>query len=504
MTRRKKKRMRRKPRNRWKPRKKENKQQLVPIFQSFPDPIVPESRNWFTLYANLHPVVPSGAFTPSNVTAHPHDAQSAFQPKVSFDGTCVYTGTQGPTGMTPVWSSSYKGLLVSEGHKKLKNGAWSGGGPLYVVKREITHGGTLHYQCRIRGTPTTYVLHGCNLGTEKNRITAPPLEASQWSTETSALQGAYASGYAKARPGNPVASVGQFLWELRDFPQLPFRSLFKGARLTCSPTQLPRLLLHALKNFRALGSEYLNVVFGWKPFIGDLQKMYMLQQTLDKRMNQIIRENGRNIRRKATVQNDQSMSSGPYDGQTSTIPFYGVNGMPPYYWEGRTEVIDKTWKSTRVWFSGGFRYWIPNVNSPAWSRKAKMVLFGALPTPEVIWSVIPWSWLIDWFTNFGDVISNLSTNAVDNLVCNYSFIMRHVVTKRVLEISTTCLGGQPPLYNNFVAPAVSMTFSYTDCVETKSRLGGGNPFGLGVKLTDLSASQLAILAALGISRSEVR
>jgi hypothetical protein len=49
-----------------------------------------------------------------------------------------------------------------------------------------------------------------------------------------------------------------------------------------------------------------------------------------------------------------------------------------------------------------------------------------------------------------------------------------------------------------------MSFQSTETISRKVRLGGGNPFGLNVKLPDLSSSQLAILAALGISRSKVK
>lgn len=319
----------------------------------------------------------------------------------------------------------------------------------------------------------------------------------------------YASGYAKARPGNPVADTGQFLIELRDLPQVPFRGAAQRyaslARRTGGVfSTLPKLMLGELENFKNLGSEYLNVVFGWKPFVNDLRKMYNLWKEVDKRMAQIVRENGRNIRRKAQV---------AYDAGTDKEPqvyypwaFAQMVGGPPNWMNdcGSLYDVETRW-DRRVWFSGSFRYFIPDTGSSQWDARARAALFGALPTPELLWNVLPWTWLIDWFSNVGDVVSNLSVNALDNLVTNYSYIMMQYNWEKRCTVQTwhgyVPEGTYLPLKSGWNAYAGS--FTSREGYVTKSRVGGGNPFGLNVKLEDLSPYQLGILAALGLSRGSV-
>lgn len=143
-----------------------------------------------------------------------------------------------------------------------------------------------------------------------------------------------------------------------------------------------------------------------------------------------------------------------------------------------------------------YQYYIPDTSSWQWDARARAVLFGALPTPSVVWEVLPWSWMVDWFTNVGDVMSNASVNAVDNLVALYSYIMEHKTT----TVECTAVSQWESKYNQYWAyPGGSCTSVGKSTVETKARCGG-SPFGMGITFSGLSAGQGAILAALGLSR----
>jgi hypothetical protein len=323
------------------------------------------------------------------------------------------------------------------------------------------------------------------------------------------LSGAFATGYARTRPGNPLADMAQFLVELRDFPVIPFTRGWKpvfqhvvGAARRVPLQRLPRILRQDLARFQPLGSEYLNVVFGWKPLLNDLRKMYYLWQELDKRLAQIVRENGRNIRRKATISDDVTTSQ---TSQAYGFAYANVLGSPPNYFDsGKSLYTVTTTTKTRLWFSGSYHYYIPDVGSSQWTQRATRALFGLNPTPSLLWEVMPWSWLIDYFGNMGDVISNMSPNAVDNLTLRYSFTMKHVTTRTDWQCQTSHEGKniQAGPFGSVWGPC-DFNFTSTEEVDTKLRFGGGNPFGFGVKLSSLSAGQLGILAALGLSRSSV-
>jgi hypothetical protein len=90
----------------------------------------------------------------------------------------------------------------------------------------------------------------------------------------------------------------------------------------------------------------------------------------------------------------------------------------------------------------------------------------------------------------GDIVSNLSDWATDGLVMRYGYIMEH----RFMEI-TYSLDRPTRLKPAGSYLASPVTFVY----ETKRR-EKASPFGFGLSWNGMSPRQLAIAAALGITR----
>ena len=441
---------------------------------------------------------------------------------------CTLLGPR-PTFGAPTYTctQTYESLIASQGHYQLTapNGAiyWSGGGPFYCAKYKLSHSAVHTLQYRYAGGPERiHVNQGCGGIIGSMPVPAIP----SWASVQALLNAKTAAGRQRTRPGNPVAGMGQFLVELRDLPAIPLKGLLgrgsvKRLRGFAPPkpvyrsvpfSQVPRYLLGRLTDFRSLGSEYLNIVFGWKPFVSDLRKMYHLWHDIDKRMAQIIHENGKGIRRKAVLESDVSTTE-----LTPTLygfAYGGIRSPPPnvfgsWNWEtstgtgtnGRTIRTGTTRTEKKIWYVAKYRYWIPDTSSSLWDKRARLALFGALPTPELLWNVLPWSWLIDWFSDVGSVMSNISPNAVDNLVSLYSFIM---MKQRVTEFGRSAVMHDSISLSGAHWPSVNYNFDSTYESLSMSRLGGNNPFGIGVQLNSLSTGQLAILAALGLSRSSVK
>lgn len=436
-------------------------------------------------------------------------------PKVhASESFALFGDTRAPV---KVYTNFRDGLLASEPHYRLPNGRWSGGGNFYCYHAAQQHSEPSSKKFYYKNGPYWEggigTVSPCPISSWANSTTPFVPSLTQAMADASAY---YATGYARARPGNPVANAGQFFAELRDLPKpIGYGFLRRYQRLVRKSggilASIPRVLMGELQGFRSLGSEYLNLVFGWEPFVRDLRQMYHLWHDIDKRMAQLIRENGKSIRRKAQVARESDIS----DSKTTyAYAFGGVPYAPPNWTSsaGSIQTITTRW-SNKVWFSGSFRYYIPDVGSSLWNKRARLALFGALPTPELLWEVMPWSWLIDWFVNVGDIISNASPNAVDNLTTDYSFIMRQYRWEKTYHVTTwhsarDDFGGIPPSKGSTAIgswwKAYNGTHVSSESWEIKTRCGGGNPFGLNIQLPDLSARQLAILAALGISRSKVR
>jgi len=84
-------------------------------------------------------------------------------------------------------------------------------------------------------------------------------------------------------------------------------------------------------------------------------------------------------------------------------------------------------KETKKWFEGCFTYGLPS-SSDNW-RKALGFgsdadqLFGIALSPSILWELTPWSWAVDWFSNAGQVINNVTNFGLAGLVLRYGYIM---------------------------------------------------------------------------------
>jgi hypothetical protein len=239
---------------------------------------------------------------------------------------------------------------------------------------------------------------------------------------------------------------------------------------------------------KAAGGEYLNIEFGWKPLVGDIQDVYKAIKTSDAVMKQYERDAGKVVRRKFEYPSVETAS-------TKTV-LQGARGYTPVgssillkdggAVSGALIQTDQLFQ--RTWFSGAFTYHLPGDWYKRGSSSKMDALLGTDITPAVVWNITPWSWFADWFANTGDVISNLTDMAQDGLVLRYGYIMQH--TRAVRTYSYV---GSSPYQCGAIPTPITLT------VESKRRLRS-SPYGFGITWQGFSPRQLAILAALGISR----
>jgi hypothetical protein len=284
---------------------------------------------------------------------------------------------------------------------------------------------------------------------------------------------------ARCIPTNPVADAGTFIGELKSgLPKLVGRELFKTK----------------FKDYRKVGGEYLNVEFGWKPLISDLQKFGTAAIESNKILEQLYRDSGKNIRRKYTfpdeIVNTQTVSF-------NRLAHLGVPGVSDnvYYSATGGQLTIATTVTTKTWFSGCFTYHL-NLGNTLPDRMARTAaearkLFGVELTPETVWNLAPWSWAVDWEGNVGDVLHNVSRFSQDGLVMRYGYIMQSKTAEVTysLDFSGTVDNGSPRnsgLHLKVIAQS-----------KTRRR---ATPFGFGFDMTALTGRQSAILGALGISR----
>jgi hypothetical protein len=205
-------------------------------------------------------------------------------------------------------------------------------------------------------------------------------------------------------------------------------------------------------------------------------------------LEKLVANRGKPIKRRLSLGLTESSSSST---QTSSFADAFLNpGLGTVVGHSSKMVTDITTRQDYQ-FSGTFKYWMPDIGDNLWTNRATYALFGLTPTPKLLWDVIPWTWLIGWCSNIGDVLANISSNAVDSLVADHAYI----TGKFTRATNRTVFGGgfQPGgIYKDIVC-------SSTVTEQVLERVTA-SPYGFGIHSASLDAGQIAILAALGISR----
>jgi len=279
-----------------------------------------------------------------------------------------------------------------------------------------------------------------------------------------------AQAYDKLKPTKPNFQALNAIYELRELPQL-----FK---------------LNLERNFLHFQSDYfLAIQFGWEPLLRDIRNFVHLQRRAQKSLKWLIEHNTKPVRRKKilldTSADVSDISGSSYSVINPTFVTQYYRKIPTYR--------DVTRSHDRIWASARFRYWLPEgPRDIDWTNKMLGRLYGHRVTPSVIYNMIPWSWLIDWFTNLGDVISNMDLGVADRLAADYFYVMREISTIR-----------ERTAYGYFYSDSTLRPFDFVVASSAqsinKTRLRG-DPFGLSTNENDLNGMQIAILGALGLSR----
>lgn len=390
----------------------------------------------------------------------------------------------------PSWHSEYPWYMVGttlqettesctdQTNARLSGGRWSGGGRLSIHKDEklfdtcgLSISGLMIGKERMdAGGQVRATMHLSTRVAYSSYAGIPAADA--LSTESYG-----ARAWNKYKPGKPNAGLTVFLAEIRDVPRTArdacqfMKNLWKGRRLTP----------------KGLGKDYITYQFGMAPLVRDVIKMIDLAQTVDRRITDLRRLNGQWIKRGGTVHSEESQLWKGDLVDAYMFDFLPSTAATPPGSCGSSGTVRHTKK---VWFSGRFRYFIPELaieGSTPQLANLKRKMAGLSITPEAIWELMPWSWFADYFLHIDDLLSNLDNGVVSECAAAYAYVM---CTSEVCARQESWASLKNGNYLSGSAIRRSVT-------KTRSP---ASPFGFGLS-GDLSSGQLAILAGLGLSHT---
>lgn len=232
-------------------------------------------------------------------------------------------------------------------------------------------------------------------------------------------------------------------------------------------------------DFTRLGDKYLEYQFGWKPFVNDLMNFVNRSEEISRQVDFILKNNGKPLKRSITLFSDSKYEvfmdrkGYPYSGLWATNEILSGRTRQTSKWYHHGSCRTETTVSFDGMFVYSFNGRVPSV------LELSARLRGLELTPSLVWELVPFSWLVDWFTNVGDVLSNLSAEVADSQWTTYAYVMKH--TKRTYKWSGS---------DGYWSPSVYRIF------DTKVRQQA-HPFGLAVDRDSLTPFQISIMAALG-------
>lgn len=326
-------------------------------------------------------------------------------------------------------------------------------------------------------------------GYSVSQIAAIQAEEEMWGAE----------GWRRARPAQPDFSLAQSLYEIKDIPRLLKSSVYHLIRrITRVRTWLKfdwtrkRFFDSRKKSYLRRTSEWhLAIQFGWLPILSDIIKFRETLIKRDKLLKDLLKYEGRPLKRRRTLGEGDVIPPWHYES-TTTTPYNSIvkpTFVTQCYSSGGTKTEqDRTIKYKRE-FVAQFRYWLPKgPRDLGYFKKLSGRLFGLRVTPSMVWAIMPWSWLVDYFVDVRSVVDFVSPGVEDCLICDWCYITRSE-TENVSCTSYVNVNVMPSGSARLEAKRV-YKFSY------KARFHG-TYFGFRVKEDDLNWRQKSILAALG-------
>lgn len=311
---------------------------------------------------------------------------------------------------------------------------------------------------------------------------------SSYDAVASSLSTYSASAFNRMRPDLPSFSIAQQLGELREVPgslKRDVRRIRDTVRDKSGKTKLSRT-----------AEWHLSLQFGWLPLLSSVRDFVKAHRDSQKRLRKLIDDASKPKRRSTRLDGLMGNSNKEWVNNQTFSNGYGAPHFPSLvtqaYGGGPSYQTTTTTLQVRTWATGTFTYWLPpGPRDYHWNRKLYRRIMGMYVTPSVIYELVPWSWLVDYFTTCGDFYKAVSAGVADRCVAKNLCMMQTVTLRNFTKCRIPVVVG-----NNF------SVFAETFAVRTMTRKFRmpGSPFGWGVRHSDLSLHQKGILAALGLSR----
>jgi len=330
------------------------------------------------------------------------------------------------------------------------------------------------------------------------RITSAAADAIKLAEETNATNMIAKHALGMVRSSLPLSrefSATREIGELKDLPKLLQEGLLRMISRDIRRVAKRKRILSSGAKTTLLANSYLESVFGWLPMYRAVLSMLRAPEHITKRVNRLLSSSGIPTTWSSTRKWIEPYASTP----GFTYDLFTNEAQASLGHTASREVEMRCVVNTTVEF--------PPLSVPELRDGLVTKLWGLDPHPEDVYNLIPWSWLVDWFTGLGDYVAAYDMINRDKQIINYAFMTYDSTVTRTSQFEgrvsrSFSVSNTPPLvitsWNDFQFQNHTSRFvgKYTKRVSLANGYGVKPSWDLGM----FSDAQLAILTALSYMR----
>ena len=261
-----------------------------------------------------------------------------------------------------------------------------------------------------------------------------------------------------------------------------------------------KVVFNLKTSVKDIPNEYLSFHFGWKQLWRDINDLLALPEKASKKVNFLLARSGK----PTTLRSKRIILSGTGSG----VSGFEYQQSSDDYWLETNSRIERT-SEVRLVVN---RTWdFPPINSAEFKRHVFAQRTGIEPRITDVYNLVPWTWLLDWFTGLGNYIDLVETiNSRDSGIINWGMISCVSTGRLVTEFSSQSTSWRDIFVDNVNISHVEYytrnrhTSTYDFKCQTRSDVATILDLNLTSVPSTLTAYQMSILGALLAQRSKFR
>jgi hypothetical protein len=226
---------------------------------------------------------------------------------------------------------------------------------------------------------------------------------------------------ARTLPSSRRLTIFRSVAELKDLPRSVV-SLQQAVRLFSQsirhlPKDVVRIIYSATAS-KQVPAQYLSYWFGWRLLYNDAVNMLFRPKLIAKEVNYLLQRRGKPTTFRTITKELGSVTTTPGWDYGSPNTLLALNETLPA--SNATVTSHTREHELRLVLNATFDF--PHVGVPALKNQLFLEKIGLSPSASDLYNLIPWTWLLDWFTGLGNYIDLVDTiNRADDLY-NWGFL----------------------------------------------------------------------------------